>query len=50
MPRKKKEPKPEQKMKVIIDPAREAWLHNSEEGKRTLLEASAFLYQTDLPQ
>lgn len=31
-------------MKVIIDPEWDAWLHNSEEGKRRLLEASA-LYQ-----
>src|SRR5260221_14319483 len=45
MPRKKKDPKPKPEIKVTIDPEWEAWLHNTEAGQRTWLEASAMLYQ-----
>lgn len=45
MARKKQEPKPERELKVIIDPNWDAWLHNSEQGRRRLLEAQALLLQ-----
>lgn len=45
MSNKKKQSKSESNLKISIDPEWEEWLHTTEKGQRTLLEASALFYQ-----
>lgn len=45
MPKKKQELETPQNLKVIIDSTWEVWLHTSDEGRRTLLEAQSLFFQ-----